>query len=85
MGERRCVLHDNPCFLFTCSHEIRRLLSNGRLSLDDIKNYLIDMDGVLLLGMRPIPGAVEFVQRLRTLEIPFLIFTNNSLDQTHFC
>ncbi len=61
------------------SHEIRRLLSNGRLSLDDIKNYLIDMDGVLLLGMRPIPGAVEFVQRLRTLEIPFLIFTNNSL------
>jgi len=47
--------------------------------LDGIKNYLIDMDGVLLVGARPIPGAVEFVQRLRTQGIPFLIFTNNSL------
>src|SRR5258708_37906082 len=60
-------------------HKIRRLPPNGRVSLDGIKNYLIDMDGVLLVGARPIPGAVEVVQRLRTQGIPFLIFTNNSL------
>lgn len=47
--------------------------------MDGIKNYLIDMDGVILRGTMLIPGAAEFVQRLRTQQIPFLIFTNNSL------
>ena len=47
--------------------------------MDSIKNYLIDMDGVILRGTTLIPGAAEFVQRLRTQGIPFLIFTNNSL------
>jgi NagD protein len=46
--------------------------------LDDIKNYLIDMDGVLLRGSTLIPGAAEFIQSLRAQGIPFLIFTNNS-------
>ncbi len=27
-------------------------------------NYLIDMDGVLVHGNTPIPGAVEFIQQL---------------------
>jgi NagD protein len=47
--------------------------------VDGIKNYLIDMDGVLLRGTTLIPGAAEFIKTLRTREIPFLIFTNNSL------
>jgi NagD protein len=47
--------------------------------VDGIKNYLIDMDGVLLRGTKLIPGAAEFIKTLRTREIPFLIFTNNSL------
>ncbi|HAE83337.1 MAG TPA: TIGR01457 family HAD-type hydrolase [Ktedonobacter sp.] len=47
--------------------------------MDGIKNYLIDMDGVILRGTTLIPGAAEFVQRLQTQQIPFLIFTNNSL------
>jgi NagD protein len=47
--------------------------------MDDIKNYLMDMDGVILRGPTLIPGAAEFVQRLRAREIPFLILTNNSL------
>lgn len=47
--------------------------------MDSIKNYLMDMDGVILRGNTLIPGAVEFVQRLRTQKIPFLILTNNSL------
>lgn len=46
--------------------------------MDGIKNYLIDMDGVLLRGSTLIPGAAEFIQSLRTQGIPFLIFTNNS-------
>src|SRR5690348_10240014 len=46
--------------------------------MDGIKNYLMDMDGVLLLGTTLIPGAIEFVQRLRVEGIPFLILTNNS-------
>src|SRR2546426_11576334 len=46
--------------------------------MDGIKHYLIDMDGVLLRGTALIPGAKEFVQRLRAQGIPFLILTNNS-------
>jgi len=47
--------------------------------LEGVKNYLIDMDGVLLRGTTLIPGAAEFVHRLQSQGIPFLIFTNNSL------
>ncbi|MGZ3630532.1 MAG: TIGR01457 family HAD-type hydrolase, partial [Ktedonobacteraceae bacterium] len=36
------------------------------------------MDGVILRGASLIPGAVEFVQRLRVQEHSFLILTNNS-------
>ena len=46
--------------------------------MDGIKSYLTDMDGVILRGNTLIPGAAEFIQRLRTKEIPFLILTNNS-------
>jgi len=46
--------------------------------MDCIKNYLTDMDGVILQGSTLLPGAAEFVQRLRAREIPFLILTNNS-------
>ncbi len=40
--------------------------------------YLIDMDGVLITGSKPIPGAVEFITRLHDASIPFMVFTNNS-------
>jgi NagD protein len=41
--------------------------------------YLMDMDGVLVRGPNLIPGADEFVARLRAAGKPFLILTNNSL------
>jgi NagD protein len=41
--------------------------------------FLMDMDGVLVRGANVIPGAVEFIARLRALGKPFLILTNNSL------
>jgi NagD protein len=44
-----------------------------------IKNYLIDMDGVLVRGSQPVPGANEFIQRLRAAGRPFLVLTNNPL------
>jgi NagD protein len=46
--------------------------------MDGIKNYLIDMDGVLVHGTTLLPGAAAFLQRLRAQGIPFLILTNNS-------
>lgn len=43
------------------------------------KNYLIDMDGVLVRGNLPIPGAPEFIGRLIERQAKFLILTNNSI------
>jgi len=42
------------------------------------KAFLMDMDGVLITGSTPIPGAPEFIERLRAAEIPFMVLTNNS-------
>jgi len=44
----------------------------------DKKAFLIDMDGVLLYGDQAIPGAKEFIERLREKDYKFLILTNNS-------
>ncbi len=41
--------------------------------------WLIDMDGVLVRGSQLIPGADEFINRLRAAGKSFLILTNNSL------
>ena len=43
------------------------------------KNYLIDMDGVLLKGGTPIPGAKQFVERLVARGAHYLVLTNNPL------
>ena len=45
----------------------------------EIMTYLMDMDGVLVRGAQLIPGADEFIGRLRAANKPFLILTNNSL------
>jgi NagD protein len=42
------------------------------------KSYLIDMDGVLVHGMSPVPGAGEFIARLVERSLEFLLLTNNS-------
>nr|WP_228281605.1 HAD-IIA family hydrolase [Rubrobacter marinus] len=43
------------------------------------KNYFIDMDGVLMRGAAPIPGAADFIGRLVERGAKFLLLTNNSL------
>lgn len=40
--------------------------------------FLIDMDGVVYRGAQIIPGAVEFIERLHELNVPFMFLTNNS-------
>ena len=47
--------------------------------MDGVKNYLFDMDGVILRGTTLIPGAKDFLLRLQSQKIPFSILTNNSL------
>ena len=41
-------------------------------------SYVIDMDGVIYHGSRLIPGALDFVERLRAGGHKFLFLTNNS-------
>jgi NagD protein len=43
------------------------------------KNYICDMDGVLVFGSQLIPGANEFIGRLQQAGAKFLVLTNNSL------
>ena len=42
------------------------------------RGFLIDMDGVIYRGAELIPGAVDFIERLKRERIPFLFLTNNS-------
>lgn len=39
----------------------------------------MDMDGVLVHELAALPGADQFLRRLRELERPFLLLTNNSI------
>lgn len=39
----------------------------------------MDMDGVLVRGRTPIPGATDFIDGLSKRNIPFLVITNNPL------
>ncbi len=43
------------------------------------KSFLIDMDGVLVQGKKPIDGAKEFIENLKQQKRKFLILTNNPL------
>ena len=44
-----------------------------------VRTWLSDMDGVLVHEDAAIPGAAEFVKRLRDRGRPFLLLTNNSI------
>jgi NagD protein len=47
--------------------------------MQPIKNYIIDMDGVLIKGKEMITGANDFIERLRVNDKGYLVLTNNSL------
>jgi 5'-nucleotidase len=44
-----------------------------------INSWLMDMDGVLVHEEELIPGADQFIARLRERSLPFLVLTNNSI------
>ena len=44
-----------------------------------VESWLTDMDGVLVHEGNPIPGAPDFIGRLRQSGKPFLVLTNNSI------
>lgn len=44
-----------------------------------VESWLTDMDGVLVHEERAIPGAAEFITRLRDTGRRFLVLTNNSI------
>ena len=48
------------------------------LQISLLKNLIIDMDGVLWHGDRPVPGLEIFFDTLRQLNIGFVLATNNA-------
>ncbi len=42
--------------------------------------WLTDMDGVLIHEGSPVPGAPEFIERLRNSGLRYLVLTNNSMQ-----
>jgi NagD protein len=47
--------------------------------MGSLKNYLIDMDGVLLTGNTIVPGADAFIERLQSRGAAYLVLTNNPM------
>jgi NagD protein len=45
--------------------------------MEPIKNYLMDMDGVLITGSVMVPGADRFIEKLKARGAKFLVLTNN--------
>lgn len=48
------------------------------LRMERIGAALIDIDGVLTVSFRPLPGTVEAMQRLRAAGLPLALVTNNT-------
>jgi NagD protein len=51
----------------------------GHVMTKPIETWLTDMDGVLVHEEKAIPGAAEFIARLRESDCTFLVLTNNSI------
>ena len=49
------------------------------MTLRPVETWLTDMDGVLVHEEVPIPGATEFIEKLKSTGRRFLVLTNNSI------
>ena len=47
--------------------------------MHEIKSLILDMDGVLWHGETPQPGIDKFFARLNSLDLPFVLATNNAM------
>lgn len=63
-----------------------RALTTGKTTiLENIGGLIIDMDGVLWHGKKPLPGLEAFFALLREKQLPFVLATNNaSLTQQQY-
>jgi glycerol 3-phosphatase-2 len=61
----------------TCEFVRRRAVEGGRARLP-IMTWVLDVDGVVWLGGRAIPGAPEAIRRLRAAGHQVVFLTNNS-------
>jgi 4-nitrophenyl phosphatase len=54
-------------------------------TINNLGGFIIDMDGVLWHGNKPLPGLTDFFSTLRKVKIPFVLATNNaSLTQQQY-
>ncbi|OGL41217.1 MAG: hypothetical protein A2161_00830 [Candidatus Schekmanbacteria bacterium RBG_13_48_7] len=51
--------------------------------LEDIKGFLIDLDGVIYSKGKPVPGAVETVHWLKNKGVPYRFVSNTSVISRH--
>ncbi|MCL1984043.1 MAG: HAD-IIA family hydrolase [Methanomassiliicoccaceae archaeon] len=53
--------------------------------ITDVSGFMIDMDGTVYKGGSAIPGAQDFIKRVKHRNIPFVFLTNNSSsDREHY-
>jgi len=49
--------------------------------LGEIRGFLTDMDGTLVIGKAALPGAHDFLREVRRRDAPLLVLSNNSSDR----
>ena len=47
-------------------------------SIDDLKCFILDMDGTIYLGNEIIDGAIEFINTIKSMGKEYIFLTNNS-------
>jgi len=66
------------CFQGRSEESVAMICAGDLTFLEGIECWLLDMDGTLYLGEELIPGARDFIHKLRDREKKFLFLTNNS-------
>lgn len=54
------------------------------LDLSSVRGILIDIDGTLMRGSNLLEGAVEFLEYLNEMKIPYLIVSNNTKSPSRY-
>ena len=54
------------------------------MNIQDVRCFLLDMDGTFYLGENLIPGALDFIRRVEETGRDFLFLTNNSSHNADF-
>lgn len=54
------------------------------MNIQDVRCFLLDMDGTFYLGENPIPGSLDFIRRVQETGRDFLFLTNNSSHNAAF-